>query len=68
MLAVAILDFGKTVAEKLLTLIFQVSVALPEHRSVIVLLVLIIVLQGVFLTQGSVLILTGEWDYHHYTC
>ena len=49
MAAAAILDFGKTVGEKILTPIFQVSVTLPEHKSVIVLLVTIIVLpEGFF--------------------
>ena len=49
MAAAAILDFGKTAAEKFLTPIFQVSVALLEHESVIVLLVTIIVLlEGFF--------------------
>ena len=49
MAAAAILDFGKTVGEKFLTPIFQVSVTLPEHKSVIVLLLTIIVLlEGFF--------------------
>ena len=49
MAAAAILDFGKTVDEKILTPIFQVSATLPEHKSVIVLLVTIIVLlEGFF--------------------
>ena len=52
MAAAAILNFGKTVGEKILTPICQVSVTLPEHKSVIVLLVTIIVLPQ---TQGPVL-------------
>ena len=49
MAAAAILDFGKTVDEKILTPIFQVSVTLPEHKSVTVLLLTIIVLlEGFF--------------------
>ena len=39
--AAAILDFGKTAGEKILTPIFQVSVTPPEHKSVIVLLITI---------------------------
>ena len=46
MAAAAILDFGKTVAEIFLTPIFQVSVTLTEHKSVIVLLLTIIILPG----------------------
>ena len=51
MAAAAILDFGKTVAEKFLTPIFQVSVTLTEHKSVIVLLLTIIILQEGFFEQ-----------------
>ena len=49
MAAAAILDFGKMVTEKILTPIFQVSVTLTEHKSVIVLLLTIIILpEGFF--------------------